>query len=74
MCEWVNWLSIILTYLLQTVEVRVIPLLLSRGGFLVINNKIDKKKSTFKLNMDVKGSIDQWEFKRVYNSVVKIDM
>ena len=39
-------------------EVRVISLLLSRGGFLVINNKIDKKKSTFELNMDVKSSID----------------
>ena len=40
-------------------EVRVIPLLLSRGGFLVINNKIDKKKDTFELNIDIKGSIDQ---------------
>ena len=40
-------------------KVRVILLLLSRGGFLIINNKIDKKKGTFKLNMDVKGSIDQ---------------
>ena len=55
-------------------RVKVISLLLSKGGSLVIDNKVDKERGTFKPNMDIRGSIDQWEFKRVYNSVVKIDI
>ena len=39
-------------------RVRVILLLLSRSDTLIINNKINKKRDTFKLNMDIKGSID----------------
>ena len=48
--------------------------MLSRGSSLIIDNKVDREKGTFKPNVDVRGSIDQQEFKRVYNSVVKIDM
>ena len=54
--------------------VGVVPLLPSRGSSLVIDNKVDKEKGTFKPNMDVRGDIDQQEFKRVYDSVVKVDM
>ena len=39
-------------------EVEVIPLLPSRGSPLVINNKVDREKGTFKLNVDVRGGID----------------
>ena len=46
----------------------------NRGSSLVINNKIDRKRDTFEPNVDIRGSIDQQEFKRVYNSVVKIDI
>ena len=55
-------------------EVRVVLSLLNRGSPLIIDNKINREKGTFKLNIDVEGSINQWEFKRVYNSVVKVDM
>ena len=55
-------------------EVRVIPLLLSRGSSLVINDKVDRERGTFEPNVNVKGGIDWWEFKGVYNSVVKVDM
>ena len=41
---------------------------------MIINNKINRERDTFKPNMDVRGSVDQREFKRVYNSVVKVDM
>ena len=40
-------------------EVRVILLLLSRSDSLIINNKINRERGTFKLNMDIKGNIDQ---------------
>ena len=39
--------------------VRVVPLLLNRGIFLVINNKVDREKVTFKQNIDIRGGIDQ---------------
>ena len=55
-------------------KVEVILLLLSRSNSLVINNKVDRERGTFKPNVDVRGGIDQREFKRVYKSVVKIDV
>ena len=55
-------------------RVGVILSLLSRGNPLVVNNKIDREKDTFKPNVNVRGSIDQQEFKRVYDSVVKVDI
>ena len=54
--------------------VRVVSLLPSRGGFLVIDDKVDRERGTFKPNVDVRDGIDWWEFKRVYNSVVKVDI
>ena len=60
--------------MLQTMGVGVVLLLLSRGNPLIINDKIDRERGTFKPNVDVRGSIDQWEFKRVYDSIVKVDM
>ena len=39
-------------------RVRVVSLLLSRGSPLVIDNKVDRKRGTFKPNVDVKSSID----------------
>ena len=54
--------------------VRVVPLLLGRGNPLVINDKVDRERGTFELNMDVRGGVDWWEFKRVYNSIVKVDI
>ena len=39
-------------------RVRVILLLLSRSDTLIINNKINKKRDTFKLNMDIRNNID----------------
>ena len=48
--------------------------MLSRGGSLIINDKVDKERGIFESNVDVKGSIDWQEFKRVYNSMVKIDI
>ena len=74
MCKWVSQLFIIFAYLLQTIRVRVILLLLSKGGPLVINNKVDREKGTFEPNIDVKGGIDWREFKGVYDSVVKVDV
>ena len=55
-------------------RVRVILLLSSKSGFLIIDDKIDRERDTLKLNVNIKGSIDQQEFKRVYNSVVKVDV
>ena len=55
-------------------RVGVIPSLPSNGSSLVIDDKIDRERGTFKLNVNVRGSIDQWEFKGVYNSVVKVDV
>ena len=40
-------------------RVRVILLLPSKSGPLVIDDKVDKERSTFKLNVDIRGSIDQ---------------
>ena len=71
---WASWLSIIFTYLLQIVRVRVVLSLPNRGGPLVIDDKIDREKGIFEPNMDVKSSINWQEFKRVYNNIVKIDM
>ena len=39
-------------------RVGVIPLLSSKGGSLVINDKVDKKRGTFEPNMDIRGSIN----------------
>ena len=39
--------------------VRVISLLPSKSGLLVINDKIDREKGTFEPNVDVRGSINQ---------------
>ena len=38
--------------------VRVISLLPSKSGLLVINNKVDREKGTFKPNIDVRSSIN----------------
>ena len=38
--------------------VGVVLLLSSKGGSLVINDKIDRKRGTFKPNVDIRGSID----------------
>ena len=48
--------------------------MLNRGGSLVINNKVDRERGTFKLNVDIRSSVDQQEFKGVYNSVVKVNV
>ena len=40
-------------------RVGVILLLPSKSGPLVIDDKVDRKRSTFKPNIDVKGSINQ---------------
>ena len=74
MYKWASQLSVILTHLLQTIGVGVVPSLSNRGGSLVINDKIDRERGTFEPNMDVRGSIDWQEFKRVYNNVVKVDV
>ena len=55
-------------------KVGVIPLLLSRGGLLVINDKIDRERGTFESNIDIKDSIDWWKFKEIYDNMVKIDI
>ena len=54
--------------------VGVVPLLPSRGNSLVINDKVDRERGTFKPNVDVRGGVDQREFKGVYDSMVKIDV
>ena len=38
--------------------VRVVLSLPSRGNPLVIDNKVDRKRGTFKPNVNVRGSID----------------
>ena len=55
-------------------KVRVVLSLLSRGSPLIIDNKINREKDTFKPNMDIKDSINWWEFKKIYNNIVKIDI
>ena len=55
-------------------EVGVILLLSSKGSPLVIDNKINRERGTFEPNMDIRGGIDWWEFKGVYNSIVKVDV
>ena len=39
--------------------VRVVSLLPSKGGFLVIDDKVDRERGTFKSNVDIRGSIDR---------------
>ena len=39
-------------------RVGVILSLLSRGGSLVINDKVNRERGTFEPNIDVRGSID----------------
>ena len=39
-------------------KIGVVLLLPSRGGPLIINNKVDRKRGTFESNVNVKGSID----------------
>ena len=36
----------------------VVPSLLSRGSLLVIDDKIDKERGTFKPNVDIRGSVN----------------
>ena len=55
-------------------RVRVVPLLPSKGSSLVINNKVDRERGTFEPNMDVRGGVDQQEFKGVYDSMIKVDV
>ena len=55
-------------------EVRVVLSLLNRSDSLVINNKVDRERGTFEPNIDIRGGINWWEFKGVYNSVVKVDI
>ena len=55
-------------------EVKVILSLLSRGGSLIIDDKVDRERGTFKPNMDIRGSVDRQEFKRVYNNIMKINV
>ena len=38
--------------------VKVVLLLLNRGGFLVIDDKVDGERGTFKPNVNVRGSVD----------------
>ena len=49
-------------------------MLLSKSDSLVINNKVNKERGIFKPNMDIKGGINWWEFKKVYDNIVKIDI
>ena len=39
-------------------KVRVILSLSNKSGLLIINNKVNKEKNTFKLNINIKGSIN----------------
>ena len=39
--------------------VRIISLLPSKGGLLVINNKVNRERDIFELNMDIRDNIDQ---------------
>ena len=39
-------------------RVGVVLLLLSKGGPLVINNKVDRERGTFKLNVDIRSGVD----------------
>ena len=54
--------------------VGIVPLLPSRDNPLVIDDKANRERGTFEPNMDIRGSIDWQEFKRVYDSVVKVNM
>ena len=44
--------------MLQTKKVRVVLLLPSKCGPLVIDNKVDRERGTFEPNIDIKGSIN----------------
>ena len=63
--------SIICNSYLSTINV---SLLLSKSDPLIIDDKINRERDTFKLNMDIRGSIDWQEFKGVYNNVMKVDI
>ena len=39
--------------------VRIISLLPSKGGLLVINNKVNRERDIFELNIDNRDNIDQ---------------
>ena len=39
--------------------VRVILLLPNKSGLLVINDKVDRKRGIFELNIDIRDNIDQ---------------
>ena len=39
-------------------KIEVVLLLPSRGGLLIINNKVDRKRGTFEPNVNIRGSID----------------
>ena len=54
--------------------VGVVLLLPSRGNSLVIDDKVNRERGTFEPNVDIRGNINQQEFKGVYDSVMKIDM
>ena len=41
---------------------------------MVIDDKVDRERGTFEPNVDVRGGVDQWEFKGVYNSIMKVDV
>ena len=54
--------------------VRVVLSLPSKSGPLVINDKINRERGIFEPNMDIRGSVNWQEFKKVYDSVIKINM
>ena len=39
-------------------KIEVVLLLPSRGGLLIINNKVDRKRGNFEPNVNIRGSID----------------
>ena len=41
---------------------------------MVIDNKIDRKRDTFELDVDIRGNVNWQEFKEVYDNIVKIDI
>ena len=54
--------------------VEVVLLLPSRGSSLVIDDKVDRERGTFKPNVDIRGDINWQKFKGVYNSIIKVDI
>ena len=39
-------------------RVKVISLLLSKNNSLIINNKVNRERDTFKPNVDIRGSVN----------------